>query len=92
MRFNWDPAKAASNLKKHRVSFAEATTVFGDPLSMTFYDPDHSTDEDRYIMIGVSSEQRLLVVAHVERNDEFRIISARPVTRQERQFYEEQER
>jgi hypothetical protein len=90
MQFEWDPNKAEINQRKHRVTFAEATSVFADPLSTTFYDPDHSLDEDRHIIIGQSSAGRLLVVAHAERDDRIRIISAREATRRERAFYEEQ--
>jgi hypothetical protein len=90
MEFEWDPKKAAKNSKKHKVSFAEAATVFGDTLSMTVPDPDHSTDEDRYITIGLSDKRRLLLVAHTERKDRIRIISARELTRAERQAYEEE--
>lgn len=89
MRFEWDPAKAAENLAKHGVSFAEAATVFRDPLSVTGSDPDHSFDEERFITFGVSIRGRLLVVAYTERGDIIRIISARPVTAGERKIYEE---
>jgi len=88
MNFVWDPDKAANNLKKHKVSFQEAATVFGDFLSVTFEDPDHSVDEERYITIGVSDQGRLLVVSHTDRNDTIRIISARRVTSYERRYYE----
>jgi uncharacterized DUF497 family protein len=86
--FEWDPKKASENLKKHGVSFKEAATVFGNSLSITYPDPDHSIDEDRFITIGESRQARLLMVAHTERGDNIRIISAREATRQERQFYE----
>lgn len=89
IRFEWDPEKAEANLRKHGVPFAEAATVFGDPLSMTFYDPDHSIEEERYITIGTSRLGKLLVVAHTEREDRIRVISARQATRREREFYEE---
>jgi uncharacterized DUF497 family protein len=89
MEFEWDPNKATSNFKKHRVSFNEAATVFGDFLSTTFPDPDHSIEESRYITIGLSHQGRLLIVAHTDRNDTIRIISARKATRSERKFYEE---
>lgn len=88
--FTWDSAKAAANLKKHGVAFAEAATVFGDPLSTTYHDPDHSADEDRYLLIGQSSAGRLLIVAHAERGDEIRIISARQATQRERRDHEEE--
>jgi len=89
IEFEWDPNKAEKNIKKHQVSFNEAATVFGDPLSMTFYDPDHSIDEDRYITVGLSRLGELLVVSHADRGDRIRIISARNATRRERKFYEE---
>lgn len=89
LTFEWDEGKARRNADKHGVSFAEASTVFGDPLSLTIADPDHSADEDRYIILGVSSLGRLLVVAHTERGDNIRIISARRATRGERQAYEQ---
>jgi len=87
--FEWDARKAAGNLRKHGVSFADASTVFGDPLSTTFPDPDHSSDEERYLTVGVSSGSMLLVVGHTERQDRVRIITARKVTPSEREFYEE---
>lgn len=90
MDFEWDPKKAALNLKKHKVSFVEAATVFSDPLSVTAPDPDHSLEEDRYITIGFSKIQRLLIVAHTERADRVRIISARELTQTERLAYEEE--
>ncbi|GAB4431503.1 MAG: BrnT family toxin [Anaerolineae bacterium] len=89
MEFEWDPAKAAKNLRKHKVSFIEAATVFSDDLSVTIFDPDHSEDEDRYITIGLSHRGRLLMVAHAERSDHIRIISARELTIAEREAYEE---
>jgi uncharacterized DUF497 family protein len=89
MEFEWDPAKAESNLRKHRVSFSEASTVFGDPLAATFPDPDHSAGESHYVTIGVTDRGCLIVVAHVERGRRIRVVSARPVTRREREFYEQ---
>ena len=89
MRFEWDENKAARNLIKHGVSFEEATTVFGDSLSDTFDDPDHSVEERRFIVVGVSEKGRMLVVAHADEGDVIRIISAREPTRRERGFYEE---
>jgi uncharacterized protein len=89
MEFDWDPNKAASNLRRHNVSFGEAATVFSDPLSTTVPDPDHSLDEDRAITVGLSHRGRLLMVAHTERGDRIRIISARELTRTERAQYEE---
>ena len=90
MEFEWDPKKAAANLRKHAVSFYEAATVMKDRLSVTFLDPDHSKDEERYITIGTSSRQRLLMVAHTDRGLRIRIISARELTRAEREVYEEE--
>ena len=89
-QFSWDPAKAAANLRRHRVSFEEAATAFADPWSITVPDPDHSRAEDRFILIGRSQRERLLVVIHVERGlHELRLISARPATRSERLTYED---
>jgi uncharacterized DUF497 family protein len=89
MRFEWYPKKAVANLKKHRVSFQEAATVFGDPLAITFQDPDHSEDEERQVTFGRSLKKRLIVVSHTQREDRTRIISARPMGRKERVIYEE---
>lgn len=89
MAFEWDTNKAATNLAKHDVSFDEAKTVFDDPLYIDFYDPDHSDDEHRYIMIGVSEQDRLLLIAYTERDDVIRLISAREATRTERKAYEQ---
>lgn len=87
--FEWDENKAQQNLAKHDVSFVEAATVFLDSLSVTVDDPDHSQSEQRYIIIGYSNRGRLLVVVHVDRGDNIRIISARQATRYERRIYEE---
>ncbi len=89
MRFDWDPQKAAANEQKHKVSFQEAATFFGDTLAITFADPDHSVNEHRYITFGLSRHHRLLVVSHTDRGDLVRIISARLMTRKERRIYEE---
>jgi uncharacterized DUF497 family protein len=89
MKFEWDPTKEKLNLRKHRVSFLEAETALLDPLSKTFTDPYHSSEEIRFLTYGVSLENRLLVVSHTERDQRIRIISARQATRQERQKYEE---
>ena len=89
MKFEWDARKDAANRRKHGVGFREAATVFGDPLAATFPDVDHSISEQRFLTIGASAGGRMLVVAHVEIRDTIRIISARPVTRRERKFYEE---
>ena len=89
MRFDWDPNKARSNEKRHALSFEEAATVFYDPLSATFDDPDHSGEESRFITVGYSSRNRLCVVVHTEREDTLRIISAREATAHERQRHEE---
>ena len=89
MVIEWDPRKAAANLRKHAVSFHEAGSVLADPLSTTYPDPDHSTDESRRLTIGVSAAGRILVVSHTERGDAVRLISARRATSRERRFYEE---
>jgi len=89
MQFEWNESKAKHNLSKHRVSFEEAKTVFGDPLYIDFYDPDHSEDEERYLIVGQSSRGRLLIVSYTERSESIRLISAREVTRTEREVYEE---
>ena len=88
MKFEWDSKKALLNLRKHKVSFEEAMTVFYDPLSATFDDPDHSVDEQRLITVGDSSRGHLLVVSHTERGKAVRIISARLATTQERKRHE----
>lgn len=89
MTYEWDPAKASANVKKHRVSFEEAASVFLDVSALTFWDPDHSAGEDREITIGRSVQQRILFVAHSAREDRIRIISARRATSRERRQYEE---
>ena len=89
MHFEWDRAKAAANLLKHRVSFEEASTVFRDQLSVTGTDPDHSFGEERFITFGLSTKGRLLVVAHTIHGDTIRIINARATTPAERRIYEE---
>lgn len=88
MKFEWDRAKAENNRRKHRVSFDEAVTVFYDPLTATFDDPDHSIGERRFITIGYSSHDRLLVVVHAERGSSIRIISARSANARERKNHE----
>jgi uncharacterized DUF497 family protein len=87
--FEWSPAKAEANRRKHGVGFEEATTVFGDPLSRTVRDPDHSYVEDRYVTIGRSTAQSVLVVIHTESSKRIRLISARDATSRERKQYEE---
>ena len=89
LRFAWDSRKALANLRKHGVSFGEAASAFEDPLSVTIPDPLHSQPEERFILIGVSRNQHVVVVAHVERGDTIRIISARIASREERRTYEE---
>jgi len=89
MKCEWDPAKAAANLRKHGVSFEEAATALADDFAVTGADPDRSTGESRFVTFGASSAGRLLVVAHTERGDRLRIISARPATKRERRIYEE---
>jgi len=89
-RFEWDKRKARSNLRKHGVSFDEASTVFDDPSALIFPDDDHSEAEERELIIGYSVARRLLIVGFTERTEEIlRLISARGVTRKERQTYEE---
>lgn len=90
MTFEWDESKAAKNLEKHDVSFNEAQSVFDDPLYVEFYDPDHSDNEDRYVVIGESNRGRLLIASYTERNSFIRIISARSATNSEREAYEEE--
>jgi uncharacterized protein len=89
MTFEWDARKAAANRRKHGVTFDEASTAFADPLSLTIPDPDHSIEEDRFVLLGLSCRGRLLVVVHTERDDNIRIISARRATRSERIQHEE---
>ena len=86
--WEWDDEKAAINLEKHGVSFEEAATVFDDPLYVDFYDPDHSTEEHRYLIVGMSTKGRLLIVSYTERHESGRLISAREVTPAERKAYE----
>jgi uncharacterized DUF497 family protein len=88
VNFEWDPGKARQNRRKHRVSFQEAASVFGDPFSITYPDPDHSIAEQRFITVGTSSGGQVLIVAHADRNENIRIISARKTTRGEREHYE----
>jgi uncharacterized protein len=89
MHFEWNENKALSNLSKHGVKFEEAKTVFDDPLYVDFYDPDHSETEERYLIVGKSNQGRLLIVSYTERRNSIRLISAREVTRTEREAYEE---
>ena len=89
MDFEWDEAKARANEKKHGASFIEAAGVFGDDYSSCIHDPDHSYNEDRYLLFGVSSKGNFLVVSYTERSDTIRIISARRMTSQERTAYEQ---
>jgi len=89
MHFEWDPKKAATNRRKHGVTFEEATSALRDMFSATAHDPDHSDDEERFVTFGISSQGRLLAVSHTDRGDAIRIISARLATNVERQIYEE---
>ena len=89
MVYEWDSGKATANLKKHQVAFAEAATVFLDPLAVTYQDPDHSEGEHRYVTVGESSRRRVILVAHLDRGDRIRIISARRATRKEAHEYAE---
>ena len=88
LKFEWDRRKAVSNGRKHGVSFEDAATAFGDPLSVTIHDPKHSDDEDRFLLLGETQDKKLVVVAHTDRKDTIRLINARPATRQEREDYE----
>ena len=88
LKFEWDKRKAVLNIKKHGVSFENAATAFGDPLSVTIHDPKHSYDEDRFLLLGETQDKKLVVVAHTDRKDTIRLINARPATRQEREDYE----
>jgi uncharacterized DUF497 family protein len=90
VKFEWDSSKAAQNRRKHGVSFHEAATVFGDPLALTYQDPDHSVEEQRFITVGMSSVSRLLIVAHADCEESIRIISARKTTVRERTDYEQE--
>ena len=87
MKYAWDPVKAASNARKHGITFSEAATVFRDALAMSYPDPDHSVGEERFITIGLSSRSRVLFVAHADIDDRIRIISARKATRREANAY-----
>ena len=89
MKFQWDPKKAADNLRNHGVSFDGATTVFGDPLAATIPDPDHSSEEARFVTMGQTASQRLVVVMHTDRGEDVRIISARRATAGEKKKYAE---
>ena len=88
MEFEWDPGKAAGNLRKHKVSFTEAATVFGDSLATAVPDPDHSGDERRFLIVGISKQHRFLIVSYADRGSRLRIISARELTRSEKRAYE----
>ena len=90
MKFEWDPPKAAANLKKHQISFEEARSVFYDEFAIQFFDEEHSSDEERFLMLGMSSGAKLLIVCHCEREhgEVIRIISARKATKRESAFYQ----
>jgi hypothetical protein len=88
MEFEWDIQKADSNLKKHGITFEEAASVFGDYLSLTYPDSAHSIQEERFIIIGLSDKNRILIISHTQRNERIRIISARAAIKRERDFYE----
>ncbi|MCH7750373.1 MAG: BrnT family toxin [Acidobacteria bacterium] len=90
MQFEWDPEKDGKNQLTHRVSFAEASTVFGDPLAVTVDDPDHSEDEKRFLTTGRSDRQRVVIVWHTDRNDRVRLIGARGATPAERHAYQDE--
>jgi uncharacterized DUF497 family protein len=88
LAFEWDKQKAKANQRKHSISFEEASTVFDDPLAVNFDDPDHSTGENRYLIIGLSDQGKFLFVSYTDRNNKIRLISARLVTPKERRYYE----
>lgn len=90
MHFQWNTEKAEKNIRKHGISFQEALTVFQDPLSLTYPDLDNSADENRYLIIVLSSSGNVLIISHMFRNDSIRIISARKATKKERNFYEKE--
>ncbi len=90
MVFEWDEQKEQVNIQKHKISFVEAETVFYDPFVLTIPDPDHSTEEDRFIDIGMSEKHRILLVVYTERKENIRIISARKATTSERKIYEKE--
>jgi uncharacterized DUF497 family protein len=92
LTFEWDPKKAEANLAKHGVGFPEAATIFGAPLARTIYDNEHSDIEDRYVTIGYSEQNRLIVAGHTDREDRVRIITARPASTRERQEHEQRPR
>lgn len=89
--FEWDDDKASANLKKHKISFEEAKTVFADPFSITLNDPAHSLDEHRFVDIGVSADGKILVVSYIERRQTIRLIGCRKAIKAERRIYEERE-
>jgi uncharacterized DUF497 family protein len=87
--YEWDPKKAAENLKKHGISFGEAVSVFTDPFALTFDDPDHSTEEKRFVTIGMSNNDRILFLSHADQDDDrVRVISARGATKTESHAYQ----
>jgi uncharacterized DUF497 family protein len=92
LQFEWDKNKAFDNKRKHRISFEEAATVFGDPLTLTISDPLHSEGEQRFVTIGMSYRQNLIIVVHCDRDERIRIISARKATKREREEYEKQDK
>jgi len=89
VEFEWDNKKAENNLKKHGVSFREAASVFGDPLAITFDDPDHSIGENRMLTFGITRTEKLVIVSHTQRNGSMRIISARLMEKHEKHIYED---
>lgn len=89
LTFEWDEVKAKANIQKHKVSFEDGKTIFNDPFLFTFTDEKHSTNEERFINIGLSANGRILVLTHTERQDKIRIISCRKATAREKKFYEE---
>lgn len=90
LEFEWDENKHQSNIGKHSISFPEAATAFKDKYSLCYFDPDHSDDEYRFILIGRSENMNILVISYTERDDRIRIISARTATKKERSYYEQE--
>ena len=88
LAFEWDEQKAKANQRKHSISFEEASTVFDDPLSVNFDDPDHSIEENRYLIIGLSDQSKFLFISYTDRDHKIRLISARLVSPKERRYYE----
>lgn len=89
IQFEWDLEKEKKNIRKHGISFHEGASVFGDPLSWTFPDPDHSVGESRHLTFGTSAQGKMLIVSHTDRGKRIRLINSREMTKSERRYYEE---